>query len=119
MKGKQKPYNIADYKAKVVEALVGGKLKDGNDDERIPEHAMVPIPNGERQRCMYCTQAGTTSRTRFMCEGCGVPFCSIGSGRTPQDCFALAHEHEEVRQLCVKNYARKQAHTKRKIVEKR
>ena len=60
MKGKQKPYNIADYKAKVVEALVGGKLKDGNDDERIPAHAMVPIPNGERQRCMYCTQAGTT-----------------------------------------------------------
>ena len=61
MKGKQKPYNIADYKAKVVEALAGVKLKDGNDDERIPEHAMVPIPNRERQRCMYCTQAGTTS----------------------------------------------------------
>jgi hypothetical protein len=45
MNGKQKPYNIADYKAKVVEALVGGKLKDGKeDDKRIAEHAMVPIP---------------------------------------------------------------------------
>ena len=48
MKGKQEPYNIADFKAKVVEALVGAKLKDALENDGTPEHAMIPIQNGER-----------------------------------------------------------------------
>jgi hypothetical protein len=32
MKGKQRPFNIADFKTKVVEALVEGILKEGGDN---------------------------------------------------------------------------------------
>jgi hypothetical protein len=43
MKGKQEPFNTADYKTKVVEALVGGKLKEGGDNMGAPEHTMIQI----------------------------------------------------------------------------
>ena len=119
MKGKQEPYNIADFKAKMVEALVGAKLKDALDNDGTPEHAMISIQNGERQRCSYCALTGLHRRTRFMCEGCGVPYCSIGSGKTDKDCFALAHDNEEIRQICVQMYERLQAHTKKQILKNR
>jgi Transposase IS4 len=119
MKGKQEPFNIADYKIKVVEALVGGKLKDGGDDTACAEHAMVSIASGERQRCSYCAATGLYHRTRYMCEGCGVPYCSIGSGKTGQDCFAIAHDNEEIRLLCVQKYQRQQAHTRKSVSQKR
>jgi hypothetical protein len=119
MKGKQGPFNIADFKTKVVEALVGGILKEGGDNAGSPEHTMIQIANGERQRCSYCAATGIYHRTRYMCEGCGVPYCSIGSGKTEQDCFAMAHDNEDVHQLCVQKYQRQQAHTVKKVAKKR
>ena len=119
MKGKQEAYNIADFKAKVVEALVGGKLKDVLDNNKTIEHVMIAIPNGERQRCSYCNLKGNQCRTRFMCEGCGVPYCSIGSGRTGKDCFALAHDNEQIREICVQKYERHQTHTRKNVLKKR
>lgn len=119
MSDKQKAYNIMDFKAKLVETLVGAKLKDVVDNNGIAEHAMTPTPNGERQRCSYCTLLGEYSRTRFMCEGCGVPYCSIGSGKTGKDCFALAHDNEQIREMCVERYGRQQTHTKKTILKKR
>jgi hypothetical protein len=83
MKGKQEPFNIADHKTKVVEALVGGILKEGGDNMGAPEHTMIQLANGGRQRCSYC----------------GAPYCSIGSGKMGQDCFAMAHNNKDIRQL--------------------
>jgi hypothetical protein len=73
MKGKQGPFNIADYKTKVVEALVGGILKEGGDKMGALEHTLIQIANGEHQRCSYCAATGLYRQTRYMCEGCGVP----------------------------------------------
>jgi hypothetical protein len=119
MKGKREPCNIVDFKAKVVEALVGAKLKDDTGGTAEVEHKMIPIQNGERQRCSYCSMKGGHSRTRFMCEGCCVPYCSIGSGKTGKDCFALAHDNEQIREICIEKYERQQSHTKKKILKKR
>ena len=118
MKGKRKPYNIADFKAKVVEALVGAKLKDVPDTNVAVEHAMIPIQNGERQRCSYCTLIGEQCRTHFMCEGCEVPYCSIGLGKMEKDCFALAHDNDQICEICINNYDRQQAHTRKKVLKK-
>jgi hypothetical protein len=103
MKGKEEPFNIADYKTKVVEALVGGKLKEGSDNMGAPEHTMIQIANGELQRrCSYCAATGLYHRTRYIYgAGCGVPYCSIGSGKAGQDCFAMAHDNKDICQLCV------------------
>ena len=78
------------------------------------KHVMVKIPGNPRLRCSYCAITSTTSRTRFMCEGCGVPYCSIGSGKTTRDCFALAHDNEQIRELCVGKHASQQKHTSKK-----
>jgi hypothetical protein len=69
MKGKQGPFNIADYKTKVVKALVGGILKEGGNNMGALEHAMIQIANGERRRCSYCAATGLYHQTRYMCEG--------------------------------------------------
>ena len=54
MKEKQHPYNIVDFKSKVVKALVGDKIKTVVGNIRDAHHALISIPNGERQRCIYC-----------------------------------------------------------------
>lgn len=77
-------------------------------------HVMVKITGAVRQRCSYCALSGKQSRTRFKCDGCGVPFCSIGSGKTARDCFALAHGDEDVRELCLQKHAEQQKHTTKK-----
>jgi DNA polymerase III epsilon subunit-like protein len=119
MKGKQKPFNIADFKAKLVEGLVGAKLKDSLDSTPNKEHTMIPIPSGERQRCSYCAVTGSNCRTRYMCEACGIPYCSIGSGKTARDCYALAHESDQVRQICINTYERNQTSTRKEILKRR
>ena len=98
MKGKQPPLNIVEYKTLLAELLVGQKLKDlGRDKNDEIEHtSMVKLPGANRQRCSYCALTGKHSRTRFMCGVCGVLLCSIGSGKTTKDCFALAHDNDHI-----------------------
>ena len=119
MTGKQAPYNIADYKAKLVESLVGGKLKEATDTSGTAEHVMILVQNGEQRKCCYCTIVGVQLRTQFICEGCGVPYCSIGSGKTGKDCFALAHANEQIRLICIQKSERLQTHTKKNSFEKK
>jgi DNA polymerase III epsilon subunit-like protein len=115
MKGKQTPLNIVEFKTKLVESLVGQKLKDlAREQDEVVEHTMVKLTENIRQRCSYCALTGTQSRTRFMCAGCGVPYCSIGSGKTAKDCFALAHDNEQVREICVEKHAAQRKHTAKK-----
>ena len=120
MKDKQSPLNIVEFKTRLVESLVGEKLKDSiSDRENGVEHAMVKISDSIRQKCSYCALTGTSSRTRYMCEGCGVPYCSIGSGRTTKDCFALAHDNEQIRQICIDKYAAQQKNTPKTLRTKK
>jgi Transposase IS4 len=87
MQEKQHPYNIVDDKSKVVEALVGDKIKTVVGNIGDAHHSLISIPNGERQRCIYCFLLGKQCRTRFMCDGCRVPYCSIGSGNQERIAF--------------------------------
>jgi hypothetical protein len=50
-------------------------------------------------------------RTRYKCIGCGVPLCSIGSGKVDNDCFAQAHETKERQNLVCKKYEAMQKRT--------
>jgi hypothetical protein len=120
MKGKQAPLNIVEYKTLLVQSLVGQKLKDlAHDKDDEVEHTMVKLPGANRQRCSYCALTGKHSRTRFMCSGCEVPFCSIGSGKTTKDCFALAHDNDRIREICVEKHAAQQKHATKKRRPKR
>jgi DNA polymerase III epsilon subunit-like protein len=111
MKGKQQPLNIVEFKTRLVESLVGKNVMDlAQNQDRVVEHAKVKLPGNSRQRCTYCALTGIQSRSRFMCQGCGVPFCSIGCGKAIKDCFALAHENEQIREICVAKYASQQKH---------
>ena len=99
MKGKQYPLNIVQYKtAWLVELLVGQQLEElARDGEEHVEHAMVKLSVCDRQRCSYCALTGKHCCTCFMCQGCNVPFCSISSGKTGKDCFAMAqHDTEQI-----------------------
>lgn len=95
-----------------VDEIVEAKFKDQivmvNE---FKSHVMVKSSGPNRQRCSYCALTGRHSRTRFMCQGCGVPFCSIGSGKSSKDCFTLAHDSEETLGICVEKYASQRRHT--------
>lgn len=110
---KKEPMNIAQFKLQLVESLVGRKLK-GLEDDTATEHSLARISGNNRLRCSYCSLTGTYCRTRYMCSGCGgVPYCSIGSGKTGKDCFAVVHENEEIRQLCLQKYEAQRRTTKK------
>ena len=103
---------MAQFKLMLVQAMVGAKLNDP-DDDAVMEHILTRISGNNRLRCSYCSLTNTYSRTRYMCVGCGgVPYCSIGSGKTEKDCFALVHENEEIRQLCLQKYEAQRRTTK-------
>ncbi|KAG7364416.1 transposase IS4 [Nitzschia inconspicua] len=117
--GKQEPYNIVDFKNKVIEALVGPLLRDDIPSEQSVAHCMTNISCAERQRCTYCSLRGKVARTRYMCKGCGVPYCCIGSGKTDKDCFASAHENGGNREICIQHYRMQQTNTRKNLLKKR
>jgi Transposase IS4 len=49
--------------------------------------------------------------TIYKCLACGVPLCSIGSGKVDDDCFAIAHESLERRELVCKKFVAMQKRT--------
>jgi hypothetical protein len=104
------PMNIVDFKMQQVESLVG-KWMDNQDVVEEVEHVPVHIPGGIRSRCAYCALLSRTHRTRYKCIGCGVPLCSIGSGKVDNNCFAQAHETKERQILVCKKYQAMQKRT--------
>jgi hypothetical protein len=112
-KGNDKePMTIAQFKLALVESLSGSKLKGPEDNDAV-EHFLSRISGNNRLRCSYCSLTGKYSRSRYMCLGCGgVPYCSIGSGKTGKDCFALVHENENIRELCLQKYVAQRKTTK-------
>jgi hypothetical protein len=103
-----KKMNIVQFKLRLIEAFVGKKLDDmmeGADalEEENVQHIVV---HGEtRHRCAYCAlMSKGARRTRYMCQACGVPLCTLGHGKAGEDCFSLAHETEDRRQLVCMKY---------------
>jgi hypothetical protein len=98
------PMNIVDFKMQLVEGLVGRLIYSQSGQEEVVEHVPVKMQGEVRSRCAYCALLLQTQRTRYKCSGCGVPLCSIGSGKVDDDCFALAHKTVERRELVCKKF---------------
>jgi len=110
------PMNIVDFKMQLVEGLVGIWMDNQPVEEEV-EHVPVHVQEGVRSWCAYCVLLLRTRRTRYKCIGCGVPLCSIGSGKVDDDCFAQAHESKERQNLVCKKYEamQKQTTSKNKV----
>jgi hypothetical protein len=100
------PMSIVEFKMKLVEDLVGRSIDNLFDGEggRGEQHTPVHIEGGQRLWCAYCALMSRTRRTRIQCAGCGVPLCSIGNGRVGDNCFTLAHETEDRRDMVCRKY---------------
>ena len=109
--GTYTPMNIVDFKMQLVEGLVGRLIDSQSGQEEVVEHVPVKMQGEVRSRCAYCALLSRTRRTRYKCLGCGVPLCSIGSGKVDDDCFALAHETVERRELVCKKFVAMQKRT--------
>jgi hypothetical protein len=99
-----KPMNIVDFKMQLVEGLVGRLIGSQSGQEEVVEHVPVKMQGDVCSWCTYCALLLRTQRTRYKCLGCGVPLCSIGSGKVNDNCFALAHETLERRELVCKKF---------------
>ena len=96
--GKNNNINLVEFKKKLIYAFVGPKIV--GICETVTEHKMVRIQDTSHYQCSYCSLFGKTSkRTRYKCchSTCNMLLCSVGTGRTEQDCFALSHKNEDVR----------------------
>jgi hypothetical protein len=105
------PMNIVDFKMQLVEGLVGRLIYSQSGQEEVVDHVPVKMQGEVRSRCAYCALLLRTRRTRYKCLGCGVPLCSIGSGKVDNNCFALAHETVERRELVCKKFVAMQKRT--------
>lgn len=109
--------NIVQFKMQLVVDLVGRSITDLFDAscEHAHEHVAVPIEGDGRSRCAYCALMSRVRRTRYQCTVCGVPLCTMGSGKVESDCFSLAHETEDRRQMvCTKFQQMQKKNTKQK-----
>jgi hypothetical protein len=106
-----KPMNIVEFKQQLVEGLVGRLIDSQSGEDEVVEHIPVKMQGEVRSRCAYCALLSRTRRTRYKCLGCGVPLCSIGSGKVDDDCFAIAHESLERRELVCKKFVAMQKRT--------
>jgi hypothetical protein len=106
-----KPMNIVDFKMQLVEGLVGRLIDSQSWQDEVVEHIPIKMAGEVRSRCAYCALLSRTRRTRYKCLGCGVPLCSIGSGKVDDDCFAIAHESLERRELVCKKFVAMQKRT--------
>jgi hypothetical protein len=109
--GTYAPMNIVDFKMQLVEGLVGRWIDSQPGQEKAVEHVHLHIQGCIRSQCAYCTLLSRTQQTRYKCIGCGVPLCSIGSGKVEDDCFAQAHKSIERRDLVCKKYVAMQKQT--------
>jgi hypothetical protein len=110
------PVNVVEYKMQLIEGLVGKSLDDLlREGEEVDEiHEPVKMDDGVRMQCAFCALWSRNRRTRYQCRTCGVPLCSIGSGKVEDDCFTHAHESEKIKDLVWKKYLEMQKRTTNK-----
>lgn len=114
--GGEAAMNIVQFKMLLVEGLVG-KSMDAlmQTPSENDQHVLVQIEDGVRSRCAYCALMSMgTPRTRYQCAACGVPLCAVGSSPHKVDCFALAHETEDRREMVLKKYLEMQKRNSKK-----
>ena len=103
---KFKAMNNVEFKLKLIETLVGDKLHMSLDDKELhDEHLPIRLEDGIRNRCSYCAIMSKFSRTHYICKGCSVPLCCIGSGKTSDDCFTKAHKSNETMKMVQEKHA--------------
>lgn len=108
--------NIVQFKMLLVEGLVG-KSMDAlmQTPSENDQHVLIQIEDGVRSRCAYCAlMSKGTPRTRYQCAACGVPLCAVGSSPHKVDCFALAHETNDRREMVLKKYLEMQKRNSKK-----
>ncbi len=94
--------NLADFKSKVVQGLLGNKheaiMRAPAQPEEEEENEHKPGAVRGRFRCAYCALYSTYSRTSFKCKatGCGIPLCCVGHGKAERDCFNIVHKNADL-----------------------
>ena len=85
---------MVDFKRKLIESFIGPKILSVVSD--APIHQL--IRSNTRLKCAYCALFSRTKQTRYKCgaDCCGMPLCSMGTGRADKDCFSLSHENEQI-----------------------
>jgi hypothetical protein len=68
------------------------------------QHTPVPMADGVWPWYAYCALMSKMHRTTYQCAGCGVPLYSIGNGKVEDDCFTIAHETEDQREMVCKKH---------------
>jgi hypothetical protein len=93
---------IAEFKKKLVMGLVGPRLAIVH--RPIATHELVRTTR--RHNCAYCALNSNQRRTRYKCAhpDCNIPLCSMGTGKTDTDCFALSHCNEMIRKATVTKF---------------
>jgi DNA polymerase III epsilon subunit-like protein len=93
------PMNIVTFKMKLVDDLVGKTVKSLCEGGECADdlHTPVQIADDVRSLCVYCAVISRPKvrRTRYQCAKCGIPLCSIGSGKVEDDCFTMAHKNDD------------------------
>jgi hypothetical protein len=99
-----KRWNLTQFKLQLILDLVGksdNALFSGSNEDEVLEHSIcvVPIPgDGRRVKCAYCgLMTRGECRTRYMCAACGVPLCSMDSGKVSYDSLTEAHQTQQDR----------------------
>jgi DNA polymerase III epsilon subunit-like protein len=95
---------IAEFKKKLIMGLVGPRLAMVH--RPIATHELVRTTR--RHNCAYCAlNSIVPRRTRYKCghPDCNMPLCSMGTGKTETDCFALSHCNEMIRKATVAKFA--------------
>lgn len=108
--------NIVEFKKKLVLNFVGTRIED--IERPIVEHQLVRMCDNSRLGCAYCSLFCFDKRTRYKCQSCDVPLCSVGSGRSEFDCFSLEHENEQIRTAVIRRYdgMRTKANKKKRLI---
>ena len=93
--------NVVSFKRELVFAMIGHKVMNIPEQPTL-EHSLM---RGEaRQSCVYCNMfCNKNSRTRYYCSNsdCMLPLCHIDPGKNIRDCFALAHDNEQLRCILI------------------
>ena len=90
---------IVNFKMKLVQSLVGHKISSIDAPIEI-QHELVR--SEQRNYCAYCALFSLKKRTRFKCSVCNVPLCSVGTGKSVSDCYALMHSNDNLKKATMK-----------------
>ena len=92
-----KEMNMVDFCLQLLENFTGSRVQRLIALAPPLEH--IAVKSGMRQRCAYCALNDRESRSRFQCNTCLVPLCSVGTGKAGTNCFSLAHKSNEMKRI--------------------